>query len=245
MAALELSNISFSYEKGKKILNNISLEIDQGGIVSLLGPSGSGKTTLLQIASGLAEAEGGRVKNSFKNHSFVFQEPRLLPWKNVIDNILFSLSDQKENKEIKRKKAQSAALNLGLKEEDFKKYPKELSGGMAQRVSIARALVKKPDILFLDEPFGALDIGIKKEFYKRLIQLCKQDNITVFFITHDFSEAVSLSDRILFLEENKNGSVIKKDIKIDTDQKIRDSKFVYRKMVELLENKKIKDMFYL
>jgi len=243
--ALELKNVSFSYEKEKKILKDISFSIKKGQIVSLVGKSGSGKTTLLDITSKQKELDSGKVINSFKTLSFVFQEPRLLPWKNMIGNISFSLIDSDEDKNEIVKKAKEIALTLGLEEKDFKKYPKHLSGGMARRVSIARALIKKPDILFLDEPFNGLDIGIKKELFSSLIKLCKKENIAIFFITHDFSEAVSLSNKIMFLDKKTNGSVIEEIVDITTPQEKRDSKYVYQKMVELLENKKIKDLFYI
>lgn len=243
--ALELKNVSFAYEKNKKILNNISFSIEKAQIVSLVGKSGSGKTTLFNIASKQKGLNSGEVINSFKTSSFVFQEPRLLPWKNVIENITFCLIDNNQDKKEINTKAKNIAFALGLEEKDFIKYPKHLSGGMARRVSIARALIKKPDILFLDEPFNGLDIGIKKELFSSLIKLCKKEKIAIFFITHDFIEAVSLSDKIMFLDKKTDGSVIKKEFDITTPQEKRDSKYVYQKMVELLENKEIKDLFYI
>ncbi|MEA3289783.1 MAG: ABC transporter ATP-binding protein [Campylobacterota bacterium] len=242
MESLELKKISFSYND-KKILDDISLSIKSKQIVSLLGVSGSGKTTLLEIAQQSKSQESGKVINSFKNLSFVFQEPRLLSWKNVIENITFSLLEIKEDKKVLEQKAKDIALALGLAKEDFAKYPKHLSGGMAQRVSLARALIKSPDILFLDEPFSALDIGTKKEIFKIMIELCKKENIAIFFITHDFNEAVRLSDKILFLDKKQSGSVIKESIILSTPQNKRESKYVYQKMVELLENEKIKNIF--
>lgn len=244
MARLELKNISFSYEDGKKILDDVGFSIQRGEIISLVGKSGSGKTTLFDIASNRNMAYRGKVANSFTSASFVFQETRLLPWKNLIENISFSLIDSREDKKEVIKRAQRIAMDLGLDKKDFTKYPKALSGGMARRVSIARALIKKPDILFLDEPFNGLDIGVKKELFSILVKLCKKDDIAIFFITHDFSEAVSLSDKILFLDKKESGSIIQNSLEITTAQESRDSKYVYQKMVELLENKEIKGLFY-
>jgi len=245
LASLDLKNISFSYEKDKKVLNNISLSINSTQIVSLVGVSGSGKTTLFDIAQRNKKPNSGEVINSFETLSFVFQETRLLPWKNLIDNIMFSLIESKEDKKTIEKKAKDMALALGLEENDFQKYPKHLSGGMAQRVSIARALVTKPDILFLDEPFSALDIGIKKEIFNILIDLCKKEDIALFFITHELSDAIKLSDKILLMDKKDSGSIIQNSIELTTPQNKRDSKYVYQKMVELLENKNIKDIFCL
>jgi NitT/TauT family transport system ATP-binding protein len=242
---LELKNIFFSYEKDKEILSGISLTVNKGEIVSLAGVSGSGKTTLFQICANLLKQNSGELANGFSNLSFVFQEPRLLPWKNLIENISFPLISRDLDKQMIKERAESFALALGLKKEDFKKYPKELSGGMAQRVSLARALAGKPDILFLDEPFSGLDIGLKNELFNILIRLCKEERTAVFFITHDFSEALKLSDRILFLEKKQKGSVLSESLEPDMPQDKRDSEYVYLEMVELLKNKKIKKMFCL
>ena len=142
---LELFNVSHSFGF-KDILKDISFSLEKGKVLSIVGPSG-GKTTLLHLCAHLLTLEEGTIKNTFDSSSFAFQEPRLLPWKNVIDNIALGLKAQGLNKKNRNEEAKIMALRFGLEEDDFDKFPKDLSGGMAQRVSFARALITKPSLL--------------------------------------------------------------------------------------------------
>jgi len=183
-----------------EILKNINFTLQKGEVLSIVGPSGGGKTTLLHLCAGLLDVQEGSVTNTFTSSAFAFQEARLLPWKSVIDNIALALLAKGEKKSEAIKKSQEIALRFGLEEDDFDKFPKDLSGGMKQRVSFARALVVKPALLFLDEPFSALDIGLKKELQSVLIDMISKKEISVLFITHDLMEAIRLSDEMLLLK---------------------------------------------
>jgi len=233
MEKIVVDNISHSFNAKNYIIKNISFTLKKGKIISLLGSSGCGKTTILQISANLLKQTSGTITNSFKSSAFVFQEPRLLPWQNVIQNISLSLKESKLTPIEIEQKAKKMALLLGLKEEDLKKYPKDLSGGMKQRVSFARALVIEPSLLFLDEPFSALDIKIKQELYQILITKVKNENLSILFITHDLMESVILSDEILVIKSQKNGSKIVKNHNFNVNFNKRDNKFIYEKMLML------------
>ncbi|BCD61147.1 MULTISPECIES: ABC transporter ATP-binding protein [unclassified Nitratiruptor] len=242
MARLKVEHLTFSFGY-KTILEDISFEIDEGEVVSVVGPSGGGKTTLLRLCAGLLDRQEGTIENSFKTQAIAFQDARLLPWKNVLDNIAFGLKAQGVSKKERIKRAKEIALKFDLEEDDFEKFPKELSGGMSQRVSFARALVTKPELLFLDEPFSALDIGLKRELQNHLIELIDKKEITIFFITHDLMEAVKLSDKIFVLEPDP-GRIVK-TFTIDIPQSKRDDSYVYSETAKLLQDPYIIETFEL
>lgn len=242
MEKLEVKNLAHHFGFSE-ILQDVNFALQKGEILSIVGPSGGGKTTLLHLCCGLIDVQEGSVTNTFTSSSFAFQEGMLLPWKNVIDNITLGLLARGEKKSIAIKKAQDIALQLGLEEDDFDKFPKDLSGGMKQRVSFARALVVKPSILFLDEPFSALDIGLKKELQTHLVKISKKENISILFITHDLMEAIRLSDKILLLKADP-GHIIK-TFDFDLDQDKRDDAFVYKESANILQDKDIIETFEL
>lgn len=242
MERLEVKKLNHSFGF-TKILQNINFTLNKGEVLSIVGPSGGGKTTLMHLCANLLDVEEGSVTNTFSSSAFAFQEPRLLPWKNVIDNISLALLAKGEKKSEAIKKSQEIAIKFGLDEDDFDKFPKDLSGGMKQRVSFARALVTKPSLLFLDEPFSALDIGLKKELQSVLIDMISKKELSVLFITHDLMEAIRLSDEMLLLKADP-GHIVKK-FKFDIVQNQRDDKYVYGKSAEILQDSEIISTFEL
>jgi len=192
----------YQSSKGNTVqaLNKINLSVDKGEFVSIIGPSGCGKSTLLRILAGLDSTTSGEIiwgRNN-KNIGFVFQDSTLLPWKNVYENTKFPLKAKKLDTPENLKKLDELIEFAGLK--DFKKsYPYELSGGMKQRVSIIRALSYNPDLLLMDEPFGALDAMTRDKMNLELLRIWSERKKTVIFITHSISEAVFLSDRVVVM----------------------------------------------
>ncbi len=217
---LSLENISKTFENGTKALSGMNLDIVPGSFTSLLGPSGCGKSTLLKIIAGLeVQTEGvigwpGLKDNARPENeiSFVFQEPTLMPWASVFDNVFFPL----RLSGLIRRKAEERVIGaldmVGLS--DFAgSWPRELSGGMEMRVSIARALVTKPKLLLLDEPFAALDEITRFKLNDDLLRLWQAHGWTVLFVTHSVFESVYLSERIVVMAA-RPGRVIE-DIAID------------------------------
>jgi NitT/TauT family transport system ATP-binding protein len=200
---LDVSFVSPELHQLFRAIDDVSIEIKEGEFVSIVGPSGCGKTTFLNVVAGLQKANSGAVSINGRSitgpgqdRTVVFQKPSLFPWKSVARNIIYGL----ELKGIKRK----AALDLAepymkmVKLEDFRDYlPYQLSGGMQQRVNLARALVCEPEVLLLDEPFAALDAITREDMQNELLALWEQTRKTVLMVTHQIDEAVLLSDRVI------------------------------------------------
>ncbi len=194
-----------SRAKDDQVLDVATLDIAPHKFVSLLGPSGCGKTTLLRMLHGLIlPAEGSiaingeRVTRPTANRAMVFQEHNLLPWKTVIDNVEFACDLVGMSRADRRTQAQSTLEQVGLSKFGAY-YPHELSGGMKQRVGIARALAIKPDMLLMDEPFGALDAQTREIMQIELLRLWETDRKTVVFVTHSIDESILLSDEIIVM----------------------------------------------
>lgn len=197
-APLVFSRVGHAF-LGRTLFEDFDLTVAQGEAVALIGPSGSGKTTILQIAAGIIEPVKGRIRRGYRRQAVVFQEPRLLPWMTLIDNIAYGLAARGEPRAARRRTAARLALEVGLDEADFGKYPAELSGGMRQRAGVARALAVDPDMLFLDEPFSATDVGLRRHLQDLLIAAARERGFSLLLVTHDLAEAVRVADRILML----------------------------------------------
>lgn len=190
---------------GRTVLEDVDIEVAKGELVALVGPSGCGKTTLLQIAAGLIDPLKGRVRRGYRRHAMVFQEARLLPWLTARDNIAYGLASLGVARRQRREVAADCARGVGLEAADLDKYPAELSGGMRQRVAVARALAVEPDVIFFDEPFTAVDVGLKRVLQDLVVQLTEGREFSGLFVTHDLSEAVRIADRLAIVSARQKG----------------------------------------
>jgi NitT/TauT family transport system ATP-binding protein len=210
MNAVSIRNVSMSFpgkHPGEQIdvLEKLSAEVAHGEFVCLVGPSGCGKSTLLNIVAGFLDATSGEVlvdgqpvTGPDARRIFVFQENGVFPWLNVVENIGFGLRKlgTTERKRTIARYIDMVGLN-GFEDS----YPRELSGGMRQRVEIARALAANPDIIYMDEPFGALDFLTRMKMRADLVRIWQSEKKTILFVTHDIEEAVQLADRILVMTQ--------------------------------------------
>ena len=231
MSHLRIRNLSHRYGL-TEVLDQINLELSAGQTLALVGPSGCGKSTLLHIVAGLLIASDGKVDMTFDRVSCAFQEPRLMPWKSALDNIALGLKASRLSRTQRRHEASQLGYRMGLSTEDLDKYPHELSGGMQSRVSLARALAIRPDLLLLDEPFSALDIGLKTELYQLLSEQTVHNKTAVFLITHDLMEAVRLSDRIMVMAAEPGRFV--HELVLQTPHEERDNAWIYQTTGELM-----------
>lgn len=204
---IEIKNVSKQYKNGREaltVLNNVNFNIDEGDFVTIVGGSGCGKSTLLRLIAGLEKPSSGTIKKDGQiiekpsvSSGIVFQEDRLLPWLNVKKNVIFGISGHMSKGEKSDLANQYIEL-VGLKGCQ-KMLPQQLSGGMKQRVNIARALINKPEILLLDEPFSALDAFTRISLQQELIRIWETDKTSMLMVTHDIDEAVFLSNRVVGL----------------------------------------------
>ncbi len=219
---LEVRNLCKSYRKDDRdieVLRDVSLTVADGEFVSIVGASGCGKTTLLRLLDGLIPPTSGTMLLDGKTivgpgfgRALVFQQDRLLPWRNVISNIVFGPEIQRRTGLAERERAQRYVSLVGLS--GFEKhYPHELSGGMRQRVNLARALNAEPEILLLDEPFASLDAQTREIMQAELLRITSETDKTAVFVTHQIDEAVYLSDRVLVFTARPGR--LKEEVRID------------------------------
>ena len=200
-------------------VSDVSFQFKKGELVALLGPSGCGKTTVLKMVGGLIpftggliEIDGRAVTEPYPGVGVVFQAPTLMPWRSVLDNVLFPMEVLGKKDAKAKQRAHDILKLVGL--EGFEKaYPRQLSGGMQQRVALCRAIIHEPSILLMDEPFGALDELTRLEMNDLLLNIRHVTGATVLFVTHSISEAIYLADQVLVF--SKRPAVIAKEIRVD------------------------------
>ena len=202
---LELQNLEYEILRDK-VVRDFSLKVGLGEVVTLFGASGCGKTTILRLISGLIDPRKGKTINKFNKTTYLFQENRLLEWKNALDNVLLVMDEPDE------KAVLELFARLGLSQKDALKYPDELSGGMRQRVAFVRAIVTKPDLLLMDEPFSGLDYDMK-EILIDIVTRRVEEGMSVVLVTHDRMEAARMSSKICFLASK--GAVIERELELD------------------------------
>jgi NitT/TauT family transport system ATP-binding protein len=202
---IEIREVSKTYPNGTHVLDRISLNIYPSELVTIIGPSGCGKSTLLKLVAGLSPLSSGRISidsmepvNAREIVAFMFQDATLLPWRTVQRNVELSLELHGESSARRQEKATAALALVGLANV-ANQYPRQLSGGMKMRVSIARALSGRPKVLLMDEPFAALDEMTRDRLNEELLRLRAENRWTALFVTHSVAEAVFLSDRVIVL----------------------------------------------
>ncbi len=206
---ITIRDVTKTWPNGTTVLSQVQLDVAKGDFISLIGPSGCGKSTLLRLISGLSPMSSGFIQidgmipeNAREIMSFIFQDATLLPWRTVSRNVELGLELQGgETRGNRAAKARELLKLVGL-QSVADHYPRQLSGGMKMRVSIARALAIRPKILLMDEPFGALDEMTRDFLNEEVLRLREVDKFTTFFVTHSVSEAVFLSNRIMVLKAN-------------------------------------------
>ncbi len=199
--AIQLQDVSLQYPSGTLALDSFHLAVPRGAFVSLLGPSGCGKSTVLRLAAGLDRPTRGKVELSGETQpstAFVFQDANLLPWRSIEANVGLPLELRGVSARERKDSVRESLAQVGLSGFE-NSYPRELSGGMRMRASLARALVTRPQVMLLDEPFGALDEITRQKLQEDLIELQLAQKWTVVFVTHSVFEAVYLADRVVVM----------------------------------------------
>ncbi len=224
-AALSVRGVSLAFQSKagpRKILDEISFDVFDGEILCLVGPSGCGKTTILRLLAGLLTPTDGQVlfennvvRGPSRERAIVFQDytNALLPWRTVAGNVALSLEARQVPRNQHDEIVSELLTKMGLRQA-AQQFPNQLSGGMQQRVQIARCLGQQPKILLMDEPFGALDAMTRQALQDELLQLAAEQNMTVVFITHDLEEAIYLGDRVFVLASNPGRIVAQIDVEL-------------------------------
>ncbi|MGZ7117153.1 MAG: ABC transporter ATP-binding protein [Methanobacterium sp.] len=247
MSKIAINNVSKIFEnKGTefKSLDDINLEINEGEFLCILGPSGCGKSTVLRLIAGLDKATSGKVLMDDEvivgpdyKRGMVFQEYSLFPWRSVIDNVAFPLEMQGMTQEERYKIAEEYLKIVGL--ENFRdSKPYELSGGMRQRVAIIRSLAGNPDVLLMDEPFGALDIQTRNQIQRDLLKIWEDKGTTIIFVTHSIDESIFLGDRVVIMSKGPGRIVKIFEINMERIRDRMDPEFLKfnHEIMNLLEN---------
>lgn len=214
---LELYNLRYQID-GQTIIKDISFTQKKGKIICFFGPSGCGKTTLLKCIGQLATGYGGQIINHAQKLAYLFQEPRLLAWKTAADNVRIVTDNMQNSMDNKTKIAEYFDF-VGLSAQDLQKYPRQLSGGMRQRVALVRALINSPDLLLMDEPFSALNYELRLKLQDKILDDIKAHNLSVILVTHDSFEAARMADKIYFLTPTPTTISTKLSLKIQAQER--------------------------
>jgi NitT/TauT family transport system ATP-binding protein len=255
MSLIEVKNVSVEFQqRGQRFtaLHDVSLSVSEGEFVCLLGPSGCGKTTLLHVIAGFERPSSGSVRIDGRpvagpdaGNTFLFQHYGLLPWRTVQRNVELGLENRKGTKRERRACADEFIRLVGL--DDFRqRYPAQLSGGMQQRTAIARALAVSPRILYMDEPFGALDVITRAHMQDEIVRIQREFCKTVLFVTHDIDEAVCLADRIVVMapEPGRIKAVKSVNLGRERDRTGEEFRYVRNHILELFEMKNYHEAEY-
>lgn len=233
---IQIQNVNKSFDD-VHVLNNFSLDIEPGSFVSLIGPSGCGKSTLLRIIGGLEKSyegkvflDGEKISRAGCDRGFAFQGSNLFPWLTVKGNVAFGLKARKIYKE--KKHDVNEIINLVGLSGFENSYPHQISGGMQQRASLARALVGHPKVLLLDEPLGALDAFTRMNLQDEILRIKKENNMTMLMVTHDVDEAIYMSDRVVVMSARPSKVEAVIDIELPKPRaRIQDAFAIYRNKI--------------
>lgn len=223
---IQFQQVSKSFG-AKQIIKNCNLSLREGEVAVIIGPSGCGKTTFLHLATKVLQPTSGQVTCFAERLGYVFQEPRLLPWCTLYENVAFSCNGGVDKAQIIN------LLNRVKLENELATFPKQLSGGMKQRASIARAFACKPKLIMMDEPFSALDYWIKKELIQDVIDLIDNEHVSMLYVTHDYEEAATVADRIINIAQAKEG--IYKEYILNVPRKQRNFDYIKNMEYQLLQ----------
>lgn len=225
----------------RSVLEDIGFTLPAGRAIALVGPSGCGKTTLLHLCAGLLTVQEGQIDNRFARSAMLFQQPHLLPWQTVLGNIALGLKARRTPKAARLAAARRMGHALGLDDIALAQFPGELSGGMQSRAALARALVLEPDLLLMDEPFAALDIGLKGQMHRLLLAEMARRQLAVLMITHDVMEAVTLADTVIVMAGQPGRMVWRLDLPLPPAQ--RGDDWIYRQTSLLLAQPAVRAAF--
>ncbi|HPO20133.1 MAG TPA: ATP-binding cassette domain-containing protein [Rubrivivax sp.] len=239
-AALRVSQLEHAYGP-RTVLEGVELQLSAGRTLALVGPSGSGKSTLLHLCAGLLTVRRGRIDNGFARTAMLFQQPHLLPWKTALANVALGLKARAMPRAQRESAARTMGHAMGLDDVALAQFPAQLSGGMQSRVALARALVLEPDLLLLDEPFSALDIGLKGQMHRLLLAEQARRPLAVLMITHDVMEAVTLADSVLVMAGTPAGVRWRLDLALPATE--RSDEWIYRQTARLLAQPVVRAAF--
>ena len=240
--ALRVRHLSHAFGP-RDVLEDVSLELPADHTLALVGPSGGGKSTLLNLCAGLLTVREGRIESGFARTVMLFQQPSLLPWKTVQDNIALGLKAAGVSGPERIARSRAVGHAMGLDDLALAQFPTQLSGGMQSRAALARALVLEPDLLLLDEPFSALDIGLRDQMHRLLLAEQARRPLAVLMITHDLMEAVALADSVLLLSGKPARICWRLDLALPAAQRSDD--WVHRQTALVLAQGAVREAFEL